>query len=342
MAHKNISVFIPHMGCPNMCSFCNQKKISGAEKVPSADEVYEICRNQFENMQDKSDTEIAFFGGSFTAIPYDYMISLLECVQPFICSDGFDGIRISTRPDCISTEILDILKKYNVKAVELGCQSLDNKVLLMNNRGHDAESVFNACELIRNYGFELGLQMMTGLYGSDYETDIKTADTICNIKPDTVRIYPVVILKNTQLDEFYQSGIYKTYDMEYMINLCSDIMRKFSKCGIRIIKCGLHASETVEEDMTGGYYHPSFRELCESRIFRNSFENILKNYSDSRFVIYVSDKNISRAVGQKRSNIEYFRKSGVSVSVKPDNSLGKDEFILCDIRKGERNVFKIT
>lgn len=338
MAHKNISVFIPHAGCPNMCSFCNQKKISGAEKAPSADEVYEMCRNQFENMRDRTDTQIAFFGGSFTAIPYDYMISLLEAVQPFICKNGFDGIRISTRPDCISDDILQILEKYNVKAIELGCQSLDDDVLKINNRGHNSEDVLNAVKLIRKYNFELGLQMMTGLYGSSYEKDMKTAEIICSLKPDTVRIYPVVILKNTMLDEVYQSGIYKTESLDYMIDLCSEIMQLFSKNGIKIIKCGLHASETVEDDMTGGYYHPAFRELCESRMFRNAFETVLSETDCNDFDIYVSPKNISRAVGQKRSNILWLKKLGINVSVKQDVCLKSDDFSFRIVRREQKCI----
>ena len=342
MAHKNISVFIPHAGCPNMCSFCNQNRISGAEKAPSADEVYDICRNQFENMPDRSNTEIAFFGGSFTAIPYDYMISLLECVQPFICENGFDGIRISTRPDCIDENILDILEKYHVKAIELGCQSMCDDVLLMNNRGHDSECVFKSSELIKKYGFELGLQMMTGLYGSSYEKDIETAEKICLIKPDTVRIYPTVILKNTELDRLYQSGKYITHDIEYMINLCSEIMHMFNKSSIKIIKCGLHAAGTVESDMTGGYYHPAFRELCESRIFRNEFEKALSSYDEKAFIIYVSGRNISRAAGHKRSNTEYFNDMGISLKIKQDNGLADNEFAVYGIAEGETNVFKIS
>lgn len=342
MAHKNISVFIPHAGCPNMCSFCNQNKISGAEKAPSADEVYSICRNQFENMPDRNNTEIAFFGGSFTAIPYDYMISLLECVQPFICENGFDGIRISTRPDCIDENILDILEKYHVKAIELGCQSMCDDVLVMNNRGHNSECVFKSSELIKNHGFELGLQMMTGLYGSSYEKDIETAEKICRIKPDTVRIYPTVILKNTELDRLYQSGKYITHDIEYMVNLCSEIMHMFNKNEINIIKCGLHASETVEEDMTGGYYHPAFRELCESRIFRKAFENAFLSYDEKSFLIYVSDRNISRAAGHKRSNTDYFRSIGISLKIKSDSALADDEFAVYNTAKGETDVFKIS
>ncbi len=343
MAHKNISIFIPHEGCPNMCSFCNQKKISGAEKAPAAQEIYNICKNQFENMQDRSNTEIAFFGGSFTAIERCYMISLLETVQPFICENGFDGIRISTRPDCIDREILDLLRKYNVKTIELGCQSLDDEVLEMNNRGHNSKSVFEAVKLIKEYGFELGLQMMTGLYGSSYEKDIKTAEIICTLAPDTVRVYPTVILKNTVLDELFQAGFYKTESMEYMIELCSEIMQMFNKYGIKIIKCGLHSSETVEEDMTGGYYHPAFRELCESRIFRKVFEkNLIDEMIDNKSVIVaVSKRNTSRFIGQKRANIQYFNDKGINISLKTDD-INDDEIKIWNWRNSIYNVFKIS
>ncbi|MBR4021864.1 MAG: radical SAM protein [Ruminococcus sp.] len=319
MKHSNISVFIPHIGCPNMCSFCNQRVISGKQKAPTAQEVKEICRIAFNEISEKSNTEIAFFGGSFTAIPKDYMLELLEAVQEFLSDEGFKGIRISTRPDCINDEILSVLKEYNVTAIELGAQSLSDKVLEANERGHNAEDVVSASELIREYGFELGLQMMIGLYKSTIEDEYATFEKILQIKPDTLRIYPVVILKNTRLAELYSSGEFIPFAFDDVVEMCAEFLDKAEKNSIKVIKCGLHASEFVENDMTGGFYHPAFRELCEGRIYRREIEKIISE-SDSYLKISVPTKMLSRAIGQKKCNTEYFREKGTELKIISDNA----------------------
>jgi len=317
-----------------MCSFCNQHIISGAQKAPSPEEVKEICRSALGYSSDHSESEIAFFGGSFTAIPEDYRNSLLECVQEFIGADGFKGIRISTRPDCINEKILDDLKRYNVTSIELGCQSMSDEVLKMNDRGHDSKCIRRSAFMIKQYGFELGLQMMTGLYGSSPETDIYTAEEIIKLRPDTVRIYPVVILRGTKLAEYFEDGSYEVCSLDDMVGLCSTLIRRFEQENIRIIKCGLHSSETVEEDMTGGYYHPAFRELCESRIFRNILEEALENTDEKELQITVGSRYFSKAIGQKRSNADHFRSEGFDLKFVPDSSLGDREFRICSLHKG--------
>ena len=199
MKHSNISIFVPHAGCPHQCSFCNQKTISGAQYAPTADDVHRICRQALNEVRDKKNCEIAFFGGSFTAINRGYMTSLLEAAKCYIGAEGFRGVRISTRPDFIDRDILELLRSYGVTSIELGAQSMKNHVLEANERGHTAEDVYNASALIREYGFELGLQMMVGLYRSSVYDERKTTDRIMKIHPDTVRIYPVVVLKGLSL-----------------------------------------------------------------------------------------------------------------------------------------------
>lgn len=328
MKHSNISIFIPHTGCPNMCSFCNQHTISGTQKPPSGEEVKKVCEKAYEHIKDRDNCEIAFFGGSFTAVPASYRQELLESVQDFIGPGKLKGIRISTRPDCINDNILRELHQYQVTAIELGCQNMDREVLFLNQRGHSPECVYESSESIKSYGFELGLQMMTGLYGSSPEKDAFTASEIIKIKPDTVRIYPVVILEGTKLAELYKEGRYELYSLERMVDMCSAFMKNFQDNGIRVIKCGLHASETVEGEMIAGYYHPAFRELCESRIYRNMLEEIIK--VPGNYIINVQPKLVSKVTGQKRSNIEYFRASGINIKVSPV------------VQKEEINVFKIT
>lgn len=356
MKHNNISIFVPHIGCPHMCSFCNQHTISGTQKAPSPEEVKKVCEQAYGEIKDKSESEIAFFGGSFTAIPREYMLELLESVQEFIGSNGFKGIRISTRPDCIDNEILDILKKYNVTSIELGTQSMSDKVLEANERGHTSEDVFRASELIRQYGFELGLQMMIGLYKSTGDDEYNTVQKIIEIHPDTVRIYPVVILKGTHLAELYESGEYRLFDdntensdFQDVVEITAGMMEDFEKNGIRVIKCGLHASEFVEKDMIGGFYHPSFRELCENEIYKHLIYNELFEMADlnrpqkfdltevkkklqklhGNHIIAVNPKCISKAVGQKKSNIEYFRNQGINIKIIGDEKVPKYEVKLC-------------
>lgn len=325
MGHSNISVFIPHMGCPNTCSFCNQRTISHTSAAPAPEQVGEMLETACMGLPD-GDAEIAFFGGSFTAIDREYMTGLLETAFTFVKIGKVRGIRISTRPDCIDEQVLDILKKYGVTSIELGAQSMDDDVLEANERGHTAEDVGHASRLIREYGFELGLQMMTGLYMSSPEKDMETAREIIKLRPDTVRIYPVVILKNTRLGELFESGEYKPYPFETAAEICADMLEMFEQEGIGVIKLGLHASETVEADMLGGFYHPAFREICEGILFRREMERKLTEGRD--FIVYTAPDAVSKAAGHKRSNKEYFESVGIRIKIRPEASLSGRSIIV--------------
>ena len=342
MNHNNISIFIPHAGCQYQCAFCNQRTITKQNNLPHSAEVKKICQQAMFEIQDKFKihTEIAFFGGSFTAIQKSYMLELLESAQEFIGKNKFSGIRISTRPDCINPEILELLKKYHVTSIELGAQSMNDKILLANQRGHTEQDIISASKLIQEYGFELGLQMMIGLYQSTWQDELETVNKIIRIKPNTVRIYPLVILKNTKLAEIYQAGNYQFFQdnnqdsLDDVVEMTALFMQKFMANHIKIIKIGLHASEFVEADKIAGYYHPAFRELCESRIYRNHIENILKklNYLENQELVFlVNKKCISKAIGQKKSNIKYFKnKFSVNIKFRTDEKLELFEVKLLD------------
>jgi histone acetyltransferase (RNA polymerase elongator complex component) len=325
MKHANISIFIPHIGCPHRCSFCDQRTISGAENIPHGDDVREICEKALAEVKSPENTEIAFFGGSFTAIPRAYMTELLEAAYSFVGERKFKGIRLSTRPDCIDREVLTILKKYGVTSIELGAQSMSNKVLEANQRGHSAEDVEKASSLIREFGFELGLQMMVGLYKSDMADEFETLDKIAAIRPDTVRIYPVVILDGTKLGELYKSGEYSTFSFDEVTEFAAIAMMKFEYEGIKVIKCGLHASEFVERDMLGGFYHPAFRELCESNIYRRKMEELIayETKSGFDFVFAVNSTCISKAMGHKKFNVDYFKNQGINIKIIGDENIPK-------------------
>lgn len=321
--HSNLSIFVPHLGCPHKCSFCNQNTITGQINVPHADDVKAVCEKALRDGIDPENTEIAFFGGSFTAVPRSYMLELLEAARPYI-DKGFKGIRLSTRPDAVTPEILDILKSYGVTSIELGAQSMCDKVLELNERGHTALDVISASRLIKSCGFNLGLQMMVGLYGSTPQRDIETAKAIIELEPKEVRIYPVVVLKNTKLGDLFEAGEYRTYDLDTAVRLCSELLEMFEKKGIRVIKLGLHSSQDVEHDMLGGIYHPAFRELCESMAIRSAMERLMAGGKEYTFT--VNPCNLSKALGQHRSNIEYFKKKGIEVKIKP--AAGQTEKIL--------------
>ena len=322
MSHSNISVFVPHKGCPNDCSFCNQRAISGQAVSATPLDVENAVKIAIEYNVDPKNTEIAFFGGSFTAIERDYMLSLLTAAKHFLDTYNFKGIRVSTRPDCINKDILSTLKNYGVTAIELGAQSMCDDVLLANRRGHTADDVRNASKLIKEYGFELGLQMMTGLYKSDFEKDEQTAIEIIKLKPDTVRIYPTVVLKNTHLGDLQSKGEYIAPNAEDSAPFCAKLLQMFQESNIKVIKLGLHSSETVEGDMIGGAYHPAFRELCEGHIY---LEKILEKLSEKdkscEYVIYVNKKVLSKAKGQQKRNEKALKNQGFSCIIKGKENL---------------------
>ena len=326
MSHSNISIFVPHKGCPNDCSFCNQRTISGQTVPATPEDVVRAVNTAIEYGVDPKNTEIAFFGGSFTAIEREYMCSLLTAAKCFLDSHNFLGIRVSTRPDCIDDEVLKILKEYGVTAIELGAQSMDDNVLLANRRGHTSDDARKASALIKQYGFELGLQMMTGLYKSDFSKDLYTAEEIVKLKPDTVRIYPTVVLKNTHLGYLQEIGEYKAPTAEESAPFCAELLQLFENNSIKVIKLGLHSSETVEGDMVGGAYHPAFRELCEGHIYlKKILEKLDGKDKNSKYDIFVNEKALSKAKGQQKRNEKALKNQGICCTIKGNKNLEEFE-----------------
>ena len=255
------------------------------------------------------------------------MIELLEATVPYI--DRFKGIRISTRPDCIDTEVLDILKKYKVTSIELGAQSMCDDVLKYNDRGHTAYDVYSASRLIRESGFSLGLQMMTGLYKSTDKLDVDTARQFISLKPDTVRIYPTVIMKGTKLEKLYNSGQYVPESVDDAVKLCSQLLTLFNENHIKVIRLGLHYSESLVEDMVCGPFHPSFRELCESRILFDKLLCLLKNEDKNVEIdVMVSPKCVSKLIGNKKSNLLKLNKLGYKIKIIQSDNVREMDVVL--------------
>lgn len=320
---------MPFAGCPNKCSFCDQHKITGQVAPTTPDDVKRAIEIALSSDGiDTKTSEIAFFGGSFTAIDRDYMISLLSAANEYV--SRFKGIRISTRPDCINEDILSILKEYKVTSVELGAQSMCDEVLRLNRRGHNSNDVRIASLLIKEYGLSLGLQMMTGLYGSDNDNDTYTACEFIKLKPDTVRIYPTVILKGTHLAELYNSGEYRAQTVGDAADLCAELLLLFEENNIPVIRLGLHSSETMEENIISGAYHPAFRELCENRIFLNKTISFLSEnpFIGSKVIIRVTPSAVSKLIGQKKSNIHILNEMGYDVKIISDDSLKGRQIII--------------
>ena len=325
MKHITVGLFVPHKGCPHQCSFCNQKTISGKTKKLTIGDIDEAVKIASADGDGKG--EIAFFGGSFTAIEKSYMVSLLERAKLYIDKGLFKGIRISTRPDCINEEILTFLKEYGVTSIELGCQSMNDEILLLNGRGHTAEDVEKAAELIKKYGFEFGVQMMTGLYGDCDESAVETAEKLIRLSPDTMRIYPTVVLQKTRLCELYEAGEYRPQTVDEAAELCARLIPMFTEKNIKIIRLGLHSGGNVEEGFVAGAYHPAFKEICESKIYLREILRITvqEKIPQGKITLTVNKKCVSALVGQKRSNIEKLKTMGYICRIEQNDTHKKYE-----------------
>lgn len=332
--HCNVALFVPHAGCPHQCSFCNQRHIAGTAAAITPADVTSACQRALETLNvPAKNAEIAFFGGSFTAIERDVMISLLAAAAPYVKSGRFGGIRISTRPDAIDEEILSILCRYGVTTVELGAQSMDDRVLLKNRRGHTAMQVVNAARLIKRAGLSLGLQMMTGLPGDTDEGAMQTAQDLAALKPDCVRIYPTLVIEHTPLAEWYREGIYHPQSLDNAIQLCAQLLAFFEEeQQIPIIRLGLHNEVDMAEHCLAGPLHPAFRERCESRLCFERMLEKLKNKTAEVATVWVAPARLSQAIGHQKENVRALQALGYKVQVKADASL-RDKDIRVEVSR---------
>lgn len=327
MGHANISIFVPHLGCPRRCSFCEQNTITGradARPLGPGDVLAAAERAaQGLDMAERAQTEIAFFGGSFTAIDRAYMLELLDAAQGAVERYGFRGVRCSTRPDAVDREVLELLLARRVTAVELGAQSMDEEVLLANRRGHTAGDTVRAAGLIQEAGLELGLQMMTGLYRSTPEKDLATARAFAELRPATARIYPTIVLPGTELARLWQAGEYAPQTLEEAASLCARLLDILEGAGIRVIRVGLHASRELEEKRLAGPYHPAFRQLAEGERFLQRLSEGLGE--PGAYTVEVHPKDVSTALGQGRRNLARLEEAGFRVEFVQNPGLERGE-----------------
>ena len=307
-----IPIFVPHLGCPNDCIFCNQKSISGKSKNITAKEVKKTVEEYLESFKEKSSyKEIAFFGGSFTGIDVKLQEELLSTAYEYAKNKQVDSIRISTRPDYINKNILKMLKKYGVKTIELGVQSTNNYILKRSKRGHTFEDVKKASKLIKWYGFDLGHQMMVGLPESTRIDELNTAKDLIKLKPKMIRIYPVLVIKNTKLEQEYKDGTYEPITLNQAIERSKEIVYLFNKKHIKVIRIGLQNTDIISEpdtdgsEVVAGPYHPAFRQLVEDSIWYDSIVNKIKkiNVKAKKVQIIVNPVDVNNVIGHKKENI---------------------------------------
>lgn len=298
-----IPIFIPHQGCPHACVFCNQFQISGqSDQDPvSPDDVHRIIDQWLQRSPGRASEEVqaAFYGGSFTGLPFARQEELLDAVAPFVRRGEVQTIRLSTRPDYIDEQRIRLLKEKGVRVVELGVQSLDDMVLAKSNRGHSAKQSIKAVKLLREAGFQVGIQMMIGLPLQTTRSLMKTVRLIASLRPDFVRIYPVLVLRGSRLARLYDEGQYKPLSLGGAVARAARIKKVFAEHDIRVIRIGLQAGADLERSLVAGPYHPAFGEMVASRIMFKQTRKLLANSGHKRVVVRINDKDQSVFRGVK-------------------------------------------
>lgn len=336
MKHYNIPIFISHFGCPNACVFCNQVKINGRETDVTIEDLRDIIDEYLKILPKDSYKEVAFFGGTFTGISLGKQKEYLEGVKEYLDKGLVQGIRLSTRPDYINREVLDQLKKYNVTTIELGVQSLDEDVLKKSARYYPIEVVYEASKLIKSYGIDLGIQLMPGLPGSTFEIDLETAKKVVEIMPQNARVYPTLIIKDTEMERMYQRGEYEVFTLDEAIKRCRKIISLLELNGINIIRVGLQPSDDLRNGGVAveGAFHPAFRELVDGEIYFDFLKKIKKK--DGKLNIILNERLVSRVVGLKRKNLKRLGEINFTIN----NEISISKIIVNDVEYSRREILE--
>ena len=326
-----IPVFVPHLGCPNDCIFCNQRSISGQQKMITKEEIEKTIEFYLKNIKDKeAKIEVAFFGGSFTGIDEQKQEEFLQVAYEYIKQGKITSIRISTRPDYINKQILKRLKKYKVETIELGVQSANDYILKRANRGHSFADVKKASKLIRWYGFKLGHQMMVGLPESTRLDEVNTAKELIKLKPKMVRIYPVLVIKNTRLEKEFLDEKYTPLTVVQAVETCKELVSMFNRKRIEVIRVGLQNTEEITDpnaegsEVVAGPYHPAFRQLVESGLWYDTIVAKIKklNVKVKKVQVIVNPQDVNNVIGHKRENVEKLKEMyTLDLVVKQDENI---------------------
>ncbi len=332
-----IPIFIPYSGCPHRCIFCNQKKITGEKAYLNTKTIKKTIDNWLSlspvsyRLSAIGNRQIAFYGGSFTALALERQESLLSSILPYLNNKVIDSIRLSTRPDNITIENLALLKKYRVKTVELGVQSMDNSVLSLSERGHSADDIRSSCKMLKSHGFEVGIQIMPGLPGDTFESSLYTVDEVIKLKPDFVRIYPAVVIKNTGLADLYLSGSFKPLSLSDAVRLTKYLLIRFEVNNIPVIRIGLQPASSLMEKyvILDVPFHPAFRQLVESEIAYDMMKHTIHRSQKLKHgTFFIHPAELSDFIGQKRSNIKKIESEfDLNIDIMSDSKLKSGEAI---------------
>jgi histone acetyltransferase (RNA polymerase elongator complex component) len=327
--HYTIPVFIPGVACPFACIFCDQEKITGHGEFPSPVEVSSIIDAHLKTIsRENAHVEIGFFGGTFTGLSPVLQERYLSLARQYVRNDRVHGIRVSTRPDFISGEGLDLLKKFGVTTIELGAQSMDEGVLTMSRRGHTAGDTSRAAKIIRDYNIRLGLQMMIGLPGDTPGKSVMTASRIIELGAEDTRIYPVLVIRGTELENLYREGRYHPLSLEEAVDQTKEVIRVFQQSKIRIIRVGLHPSEGIlnRDDLVAGPFHPSFRELVMTEIWNDTWSSFLGGKQGAEISIRVHPADYNVAIGYRAKNRKMIARFFTHVKFIPDPLISEGQF----------------
>lgn len=340
--HAIIPVFIPHKGCPNDCVFCNQKKITARSSNVTMSDVRNTIETYLSTLEGSSveTIEVAFFGGSFTGIPMEEQSAFLSVAKEYKDSGRIDKIHMSTRPDYVNEEILDNLKRYDADTIELGVQSFDDEVLKRAGRGHNSQVVYESSRLIKDYGFQLGIQLMVGLPGDTMEKAVYSARETVKIGPSIARLYPTIVINDTELYNMYMRGEYQPLTQDEAIVRTKAMYEIIDEAGIKIIRVGLKSSDLINEngEISGNTYHPAFRQLVEGEIARERVEKQLmelglneipvQTHSPVKVDIFSCPESFSNMVGHKAANKTYLQAKypNLSFAFRTDKSIENNRY----------------
>ncbi|MCW5208700.1 radical SAM protein [Desulfobulbus sp. US1] len=321
-----IPVFIPHEGCPHCCVFCNQRRISGfTEKSVTAEDVRVTVQTWLDrDGPAQRRVQVAFYGGSFTGLPLMRQKELLGAVAPFLEQGRVQSLRLSTRPDYIDQERVDLLGRYQVSTVELGVQSMNDRVLALAKRGHCAADVDRAVPVLRQAGMEIGIQLLLGLPGDTRTTLRQTVERVIALQPDFIRIYPLLVVQHSELAEQYKRGEYTPFTLDKGVVLAAWMKQRFDQAGIRVVRMGLQAGPELESSLLAGPWHPAFGELVASRLMLRRMRKLLAQVSSEGMVqVHINERDQSVFRGMKSANVKRLQQLGLwqRIVLSTDSSL---------------------
>jgi len=330
-----IPYFIPHLGCPHQCLFCDQNSITGTRRSYGeiGEQIESTIKEWLPRRKEGYETHFAFYGGSFTCLPASLQNQLLEKIQPWIERSDIQLIRLSTRPDCLSETICDNLREHRVGVVELGVQSLDDRVLQQSLRGHSEEQCGVAVDLLHQAGITVGLQLMPGLPGESRKSFKKTIKKALALDPAFVRLYPALVVEGSGLAELYRAGEYQPLTLEMAVILVHWALKQFKKSNIRVVRMGLQPTPFLEENVIAGPYHPAFGELVLSREWYNRVSLLLAQNPGKNVHLTLSERDLSSFNGNGKSNILRFTEKGLMkrlrIFVEKNKAKGSMEYVIC-------------